>query len=74
MTHTLERMRTPVIIALALLLAVVLALALVLPASGISWASTPEDMNVAGASWSNPMRFFVDYDGGYFSTNGASWS
>ena len=74
MIHTLERVRTPVLIALALLLAVVLALALVLPASGISWASTPEDMNVAGASWSSPMRSFINYDGGFFSTNGASWS
>ena len=73
MTTVIRRLRTPVIIALALLLAIALTLALVVPVSGMSWASSPDDMNIAGASWSGPrIQWSGDY--GDMRVMGASWS
>jgi len=72
MAATFARMRTPLIVALVLLLALALALAVLIPTAGLSWASAPEDLNVAGASWSGP--FTNSPFPGDFGVLGASWS
>jgi hypothetical protein len=74
MTTALRSLRTPVIIALVLLLAIALTLALVVPVSGMSWAGSPDDMTVAGASWSGPRVRHSGGDFGDFTVMGASWS
>lgn len=74
MTTVARTLRTPAIIVLVLLLAIALTLTLVVPVSGMSWASSPDDVTLAGASWSGPMVRFPTYDFGGSTVMGASWS